>query len=87
MYGIIAYKRNRTRYFNKPIVQRWTNPLHDGGDGGDVGEVGEASRATAAAFPSRIFTGTICVSLFRVSLTPPLGNASGDLYIVIFRSS
>jgi hypothetical protein len=56
-------------------------------DGVDAGEVGEASGATPAAFPPPIFAGTSSVFVFRVSLPPPLGNAKGGLFIVVFRSS
>jgi hypothetical protein len=34
--------------------------------------------ATPAAFPPPIFTRTTFVSVFRVSLLPPLGNTEGE---------
>jgi hypothetical protein len=43
--------------------------------------------ATPVAFPPPIFAGTTFVSWFHVSPPHPQGNASGDLYIGIFRSS
>jgi hypothetical protein len=42
---------------------------------------------TLAAFPPPIFARTASILWFRVSLPPPRGNALGDLYKGIFRSS
>jgi hypothetical protein len=39
-----------------------------------------------AAFPSPIFTGSAFISWFHVSMPPPHENASGSLYIGVFRS-
>jgi hypothetical protein len=36
---------------------------------------------TLAAFPPPIFAGIAFVSVFRVSPTPPLGNAEGRVFI------
>jgi hypothetical protein len=45
--------------------------------------------ATQAAFPPQIFARTAYVSVFHVSLSPPLGNAEGGggLYIGVLRLS
>jgi hypothetical protein len=43
-------------------------------------------RATPAVFPPPIFARTTSISWFRVSPPPPRGNASGGLYIGVFRS-
>jgi hypothetical protein len=42
--------------------------------------------ATLAAFPPPIFTATSSISWFHVSSLPPRENASGGLYIELFRS-
>jgi hypothetical protein len=44
-------------------------------------------RVTLAEFPPPIFVEIASVSVFRVSLPPPLGNTEGGLYIVVFMSS
>jgi hypothetical protein len=38
-------------------------------------------------FPPPIFTGTTCVSVFRVSPPPRFAIIEGGLYIGVFRSS
>jgi hypothetical protein len=42
--------------------------------------------ATPTSFLPPTFAATTSISAFRVSTPPPQGNASGGLYIVIFRS-
>jgi hypothetical protein len=40
--------------------------------------------ATPIVFPPSIFAGTASISVFHVSMLPPLGNAKGGLYIDFF---
>jgi hypothetical protein len=43
-------------------------------------------RPTSEAFPPPIIIGTAFVSWFHVSMPLPRGNASGSIYIGLFRS-
>ena len=81
-YGTKNYEeheRNRSIYYHKPVVQRWTTPSCRGDDDEDVGEGGDPSGGD----PDGVSTSNLlCSSLrFRVSVfvqrSPP-ENSSGS---------
>ena len=86
--NIIAQERDRTSYFHKPIVHRWTTLPSLSWRCWRCWRGWRYNRGwLRQRFPLQSSQGQPPFRVFRVSPLPPLGNARGVLYIVILRSN